>query len=178
MNISTITKALILPLAVVALFAGCSSGGYEAENEGGVDFVDPNPVAGEDEFDLSMTSAPFDETRQLVSEIVLEPIYFGYDSYILPPSETGKIQQIVAILNDNPGFVMIIAGHCDDRGSNEYNLSLGEQRALTVRDNIVSMGISADRIQSRSFGEERPAVLGSGEDVWRLNRRGEFSFYR
>ncbi len=108
----------------------------------------------------------------------MQPLYFGYDSFTLPQSEIGKIQQAIAVLQQNPSYVLIVEGHCDERGSNEYNLSLGEQRALAVRDYIVSGGIDASRIQSRSYGEERPAAMGSGEEVWRLNRRGEFAFYK
>ena len=74
--------------------------------------------------------------------------------------------------------VLVVEGHCDERGSNEYNLSLGENRAQAIRATLVSKGIAADRIQTRSYGEEKPAAIGSGESVWSLNRRGEFSLYQ
>jgi len=109
--------------------------------------------------------------------LTFAPVYFGYDSFQLAPEEVSKIEQVAAYLNENGRTVLIVEGHCDERGSNEYNLSLGEQRALSVRTYLVNLGISADRIQSRSFGEERPAVQGTGEDAWRQNRRGEFALY-
>ena len=94
------------------------------------------------------------------------------------PNARSYVQQAADYMTDNAGIVLIVEGHCDERGSNEYNLSLGEQRALAVRSYIVNGGIDAARIQSRSFGEERPAAMGTGESVWRLNRRGEFAFYK
>ena len=73
---------------------------------------------------------------------------------------------------------MVVEGNCDERGSNEYNMSLGENRALAVRSHLVNLGISADRIQTRSYGEEKPAVTGTGEEVWHLNRRCEFARFQ
>ena len=73
---------------------------------------------------------------------------------------------------------MIVEGNCDERGSNEYNLSLGELRAIAIRDYLVSLGIDAQRIQSKSYGEEKPAVAGQGESVWAKNRRGEFAVFQ
>ena len=116
--------------------------------------------------------------RTAVGNSGIGPVYFGYDSSVLAPAELAKIQQAADYMTDNAGIVLIVEGHCDERGSNEYNLSLGEQRALSLRAALINLGISADRIQSRSFGEEKPAVLGSGEAAWAQNRRGEFAFYR
>jgi peptidoglycan-associated lipoprotein len=74
--------------------------------------------------------------------------------------------------------VVVVEGHCDERGSNEYNLSLGENRATIVRNYLVQGGISADRIQTRSYGKEKPAVVGNDESAYSLNRRGEFAIYQ
>lgn len=81
-------------------------------------------------------------------------------------------------LQQNANHVLVVEGHCDERGSNEYNLSLGENRAISVRTRLVQLGVQGDRIQTRSYGEEKPAVAGSGEEAWRLNRRGEFSLFQ
>ena len=122
---------------------------------------------------------PFDEQgRPEIHDASIETLYFGYDSYSLPPSEIGKVEAVAGYMTANPGTVLIIEGHCDERGSNEYNLSLGEQRALSVRTYLVGLGIGPERMQTRSFGEERPAVQGYGEQAWRLNRRGEFRLFR
>lgn len=142
----------------------------------GQDTVIPERIIGEDGFPL--TGEPFDLNRQRLAEAHFSPVYFGYDSSQLAPEEVTKIEQVADFMLGDPACVLIVEGHCDERGSNEYNLSLGEQRALSVRSYLVNLGLAAERIQSRSFGEERPAVIGTGEAVWRLNRRGEFVLYK
>ena len=77
-----------------------------------------------------------------------------------------------------PNRVVIVEGNCDERGSNEYNLSLGDLRAIAIRDYLVTLGIDAKRIQSKSYGEEKPAVSGHGEGAWSKNRRGEFAVFQ
>lgn len=108
----------------------------------------------------------------------ISPVYFAFDSYRVAPSEVVKIQMAAEHLNMNPADVVIVEGHTDERGSREYNLSLGERRALAVREALIGFGIASDRIQTLSFGQEQPAVQGSGEGVWSLNRRSEFRFLR
>lgn len=174
MNTSIVKISTIVAVAMALVLTGCrSSGNGEADAIG-----DDVLISSIDGDGLAVTGLPFDESRTRLSNIVVEPLYFGYDSFVLPPAEISKVQNVVAILQQNPNYVMIIEGHCDERGSNEYNLSLGEQRALAVRNYIIDMGIAAERIQSRSFGEERPAVQGTGEGAWSLNRRGEFAFFQ
>lgn len=177
MNISTFKVAMAIA-AVAVLAAGC--GGKKNNNGAGV--IDDGEYGLEtytdEETGLALTGLPFDQTRTPVTDVSIAPVYFGYDSFQLPGAEIAKIQQAADILRLNPGYVLIVSGHCDERGSNEYNLSLGEQRALAVRNYLSTLGVSPDRVQSRSFGEERPAVQGTGEEAWRLNRRGEFAFYR
>ncbi len=106
------------------------------------------------------------------------PVYFAYDNYQIPASEYGKIDVVADFMRASPSVVLVVEGHCDERGTNEYNMSLGEYRAQSVRSYLVNAGISPDRIQTTSYGEEKPAALGSGENVWRLNRRGEFALYQ
>lgn len=174
MNTSVIKISALVAVAMTLVFTGCKSSNGAADN------MDESMFGSAitDENGLSLTGLPFDENRTRLNNVAVEPLYFGYDSFVLPPAEISKIQNVVSILQQNPNYVMIIEGHCDERGSNEYNLSLGEQRALAVRNYIIDSGIAAERIQSRSFGEERPAVQGTGEGAWSLNRRGEFAFYQ
>ena len=105
-----------------------------------------------------------------------EAVYFEYDSPQLNPSEQGKIDAVVAYLQQNATHGVIVEGHCDERGSNEYNLALGERRSQSVRAAMISRGIDAARVQTRSYGEERPVAFGHDESAWRLNRRAEFVF--
>lgn len=124
------------------------------------------------------SGARFEDTMQPVSGVKFAPVYFAFDSYALAPSEVSKIEQVAQHLQQNATHVVVVEGNCDERGSNEYNLSLGENRALAVRSYLVNLGVAADRIQTRSYGEEKPAVAGTGEEVWRLNRRDEFALYQ
>ena len=103
-----------------------------------------------------------------------EAVYFDYDSPQLNPGEQGKVQAAVAYLQQNPTQGVIVEGHCDERGSNEYNLALGERRALAVRAAMIAAGIDGARVQTRSYGEERPVAFGHDEASWQLNRRAEF----
>jgi len=131
-----------------------------------------------DEAGNTVSGARFEDTMQAVQGVKFSPVYFAFDSYVLPPSEVTKIEQVAQQLKSNAAHVVVVEGNCDDRGSNEYNMSLGENRALAVREYLVKLGISADRIQTRSYGEEKPAVAGTGEEVWRLNRRDEFALFQ
>ena len=106
------------------------------------------------------------------------PVYFGYDSTQIGAGEYAKLQNIVSLLRQDPTRKVIIEGHCDERGSREYNLALGERRALAVRSFLLGEGISSPRIQTVSLGEEQPADPGHNESAWRLNRRAEFRFFK
>lgn len=119
----------------------------------------------------------FEDIYQAVEGANFAPVYFAFDSYALPPTEISKIEQVAQHLLANIDHVLVIEGHCDERGSNEYNLALGDNRASSVRSRLVQLGIPENRIQCRSYGEEKPAVMGSGEEAWRLNRRGEFALF-
>jgi len=105
-----------------------------------------------------------------------EAVYFEYDSPQLSPMEQGKIDAVVAQLQANPTQGVVIEGHCDERGSNEYNLALGERRALAVRAAMIALGIDGERVQTRSYGEEQAVAFGHDDASWRLNRRAEFVF--
>ncbi len=131
-----------------------------------------------DEKGNTVSGTRFEDSLQPVQGVKFAPVYFAFDSYVLPPSEISKIEQVAQHLQQNPNHVLVVEGNCDERGSNEYNMALGENRALAVRTHLVNLGVSADRIQTRSYGEEKPAVSGTGEEVWRLNRRDEFALYQ
>ena len=108
-----------------------------------------------------------------ISGVKLPAIYFSYDKDNLGTSEKRKLDQVANYLNSNAGIYLIIEGHCDERGSLEYNRSLGERRALSVKDYLATVGVPAERLRTISFGEEKPAVGGTGETVFSKNRRAE-----
>lgn len=101
-------------------------------------------------------------------------IYFEFDSDQLAPEATAGLDAKLAILNANPGLRLRISGHADERGSDEYNLALGQRRAAAAKRYLTGRGIADDRIEIISFGEERPAAQGSDESAWAQNRRDEF----
>lgn len=105
---------------------------------------------------------------------MFEALYFSYDNAQIDPAERGKLSAVASYLNENPGAGLIVEGHCDERGSNEYNLSLSERRALAVRAELTAMGIDGGRITTRGCGEEVPVAAGHDESAWSLNRRAEF----
>lgn len=101
-------------------------------------------------------------------------VYFDYDSSQVNSEETVKVETVAAALEQNPNARVIVEGHCDERGSREYNLALGERRALAVRSYLTSLGVGPDRVQTRSMGEESPVAMGHDESAWSQNRRAEF----
>jgi len=101
-------------------------------------------------------------------------IHFDLDKSNLRSDDMGMLDQKVAILQANPNLRIRIGGHCDERGSDEYNLALGNRRAQSAKQYLVSHGIDASRIETQSWGEERPLVNGHDESAWSQNRRDEF----
>ena len=99
-------------------------------------------------------------------------IYFKYDSDALVPSETANLDKIAAYMSDKPELGLVIEGHCDQRGTEEYNRALGERRANAIRAYLVKRGVANNKIKTVSYGEDKPAVSGKGESVWKQNRRG------
>jgi peptidoglycan-associated lipoprotein len=109
-----------------------------------------------------------------VREALTDLIYFEYDSDQLTLDSQERLQEKAAILRANPNIQLRIEGHADERGSTEYNLALGQRRAEAVRTFISGYGIGGGRLQTISYGKERPLVAGSGESAWSRNRRAEF----
>lgn len=107
------------------------------------------------------------------SAFAANTIIFDYDKSVVRASEIGKLQPVIAALKASPQNKLLIEGHCDERGTEEYNRSLGERRALAIRERLAKAGISADRLRTASFGEDKPAALGHDEAAWAKNRRGE-----
>jgi len=112
-------------------------------------------------------------SRSQVDEMMIN-VYFGFDEYDLTEDTRRVLQSNADVLQNNRDFSVVIEGHCDERGTIEYNLALGEKRARAVRDYLVSLGLSPSRLRIVSFGEERPADRGRTESAWSQNRRAEF----
>ena len=113
---------------------------------------------------------------QLNDERPLEDVYFSYDQMNLSEEARASLQKNMTFLKRWPSTKIMVEGHADSRGTNEYNLALGERRAASVRDYLVSLGLPADRVTMVSKGEEQPFCREETESCWRENRRGHFIF--
>jgi len=118
--------------------------------------------------------AALGKSTEAVRALLGTMIHFDYDKAIIRGGDASVLDQKVAILQANPGLRIRISGHCDERGSDEYNLALGNRRATAAKQYVVSHGIDGSRIETVSYGEERPLASGHDEDAWAQNRRDEF----
>ena len=127
-----------------------------------------------------VTEEELEEAREKVAElqkregIKLSTIYFAFDDYSLSEQAKKKLIENAAWLMNSPQREIIIEGHCDERGTDEYNIALGERRANSAKKYLVNLGVNPDQLSTISYGEERPADPGHDEDAWAKNRRVEF----
>ena len=143
-----------------------SEGGKIGE-EGGVTFTDGSEV--------NLTGLEDFENMQMDREaFAAQTVYFGFDRAEIQPGDADKVNAVAEALSGSPQNKVLVEGHCDERGTEEYNRALGERRALSIRDSLVERGVSADRIRTMTLGEDRPADPSLTESAYRLNRRGEF----
>ena len=119
----------------------------------------------------SESSYSYDTDPRTALIKVGDRVLFGYDSSELDDEDRSVLDNQAEFLNQNPSLQVTIEGHCDERGTREYNLALGEKRASSVKDYLTSLGINSDRISVVSYGKERPQVLGSNKAAWAMNRR-------
>jgi peptidoglycan-associated lipoprotein len=115
-----------------------------------------------------------DSMAQDRSALAAQTIYFALDSATIQSEDQSKIDAVASALKSDASAKLLIEGHCDERGTEEYNRSLGERRALGARENLALKGVDPGRIATRSYGEDRPAATGHDESSWRKNRRDEF----
>lgn len=166
-------KKILLALAVVAMVSGCAS---TRKNSGeGV----ANGITSETTADGSTakvdSSGSFAGAGSDSGTIEgLQTVHFEYDKSSLTDTEQKKLEGNAAWLAKNANVKMLIEGHCDQRGSTEYNLSLGERRAITVKQMLVKLGVAANRLTTTSFGKEKLIATGDSESELAQNRRANF----
>lgn len=131
-------------------------------NDGGKDA--PGPLPDNLRYDRPEDRAMF----------AADTVYFDYDRANLKASEDEKVKRVAEFLKGNPLHDLAVEGHCDERGTEEYNRALGERRALSVRETLVNLGVSGSRVTTTSFGEDQPADAGHDDGAWAKNRRAEF----
>ena len=122
---------------------------------------------------VTIIAAPVEEVAVPIEELGI--VYFDYDKSNIKPEFTNIIQSNFEWLINNPDIRVQLEGHCDERGTNEYNLALGERRARSVLNYLLRLGASPEQFSIVSFGEERPVALGQNETAWQKNRRVEFT---
>jgi len=118
-----------------------------------------------------------DESLEFVVEAdvpALEPIHFELDQYRITSDARLVLEDVAVLMKKNPDWRILVEGHCDERGTDEYNLALGENRAQSAKRYLVSLGVGEGRFQTVSYGEARPVDSGPGESAWAKNRRAEF----
>jgi peptidoglycan-associated lipoprotein len=179
------THTLLALLAVVAMFSLITGCGSDPEpqtdpeatmpGEGGeaVETV-PEPVVPESAEPTDTIPAP-DYGAMEPAEYGVEDIFFAFDEYDLDDVAMSTLSRNARILKEHSDVVILIEGHCDERGTIEYNLALGEKRAKAVRDYLVSLGVASSRLRVTSYGESKPFAMGSNETAWAKNRRAHFA---
>ena len=120
-------------------------------------------------------SGPQPGTQEHMVVNVGDRVFFDFDAYQLSSEAQATVEQLAAWMKQFPAKQIVVEGHADERGTREYNLALGARRANAVRDYLIVMGIDPNRVETVSFGEERPAVQGSNKDAWAQNRRAVFA---
>ena len=138
---------------------------------GGNGFDDGPGAFGED-----LSKTPYiDGFGARIEGVEFKPLYFPYDQNTISSSEETKVSAVAQYLLGHPEAGVVVEGYCDERGTEEYNRALGERRALAASELLIDVyGIEVSRIKTVSYGEERPAVTGTGDAVWSKNRRDEF----
>jgi len=138
----------------------------------------PAPVQSAPPTAATTTPAPSTTARPAVQDFAAVPeladVFFDFDKYDIRPGDAKTLDANANWLKSNPNHLMLIEGHCDERGTNEYNLALGERRAKSTMNYLVSQGVQANRITIISYGEERPQCTEHNEACWAKNRRAHF----
>jgi peptidoglycan-associated lipoprotein len=124
------------------------------------------------------TAPPPSATEEDLFGQTVKDVYFDYDKSDIRPEQQTAIQSDAQFLNQHSNINFTVEGHCDSRGSTEYNLALGDQRASSVKSALVSAGVSANRVKTISYGKEKPFCMEENESCWQQNRRGHFVYQK
>lgn len=156
-------------IAVLVAVYGCGGNPPPVQDEEPAIVVDTTPPPPPPPPEIKPEPKP-----EVIKEADLMTVYFDFDKYNIRGDQRGALDNNVQVLKKFPNTVIKIEGHCDERGTVEYNLALGDKRANAVKEYLVTAGINADRIETISYGKERPVDPGHTEAAWAKNRRAEF----
>jgi len=160
----SIASKILAGFAGMLLLAACESTPETAAQTSGTGTGQTTTAA-------ATPSGPAAGSIEEFQQTVGDRVFFDFDKYDLKPEARAQLEQQAAWLKSYPQYRITIEGHCDERGTREYNLALGERRANAVKNYLVALGIDPNRITTISYGKERPEVLGSNEAAWAQNRR-------
>jgi peptidoglycan-associated lipoprotein len=174
-----ITKSGLLWIAIAAIVAALGCAGSSEFGEGddatsGRGSALLGEEVGGSEFERYGGAMGSELSASERDALGLQTVYFAFDEFSLSGTARETLRRDAEILRSHPEILVEIQGNCDDRGSEEYNLALGERRARAAKDYLVNSGISRQRISTVSFGESNPAAMGQSERAWQLNRRDDF----
>ena len=157
-------------LAAVALLGACETATEEsAKTSGGGASTTPAKTMAKPM--MKKTGIMAGSQQDLVVNVG-DRVFFDYDKFNVRPDQRSVLDKQVAWMKANPSVTVVVEGHCDERGTREYNLGLGQRRADAVKKYLVALGVSENRIATISYGKERPVAMGSNDEAWTQNRRG------
>ena len=166
-------KKVLLSVLLAFIFAACTTTPKDTADTSG-----SGSSSSSSSVSSSTDSASGDSSEGIVpgsqEDLIVnvgDRVFFGYDSSELDSDAQELLQDQVAWLKQYSDVSVTIEGHCDERGTREYNLALGEKRAQSVKNYLISLGVSESRVSTISYGKERPAVIGSNDGAWSQNRR-------
>ncbi len=187
----TLWLMLIMAIVVGLAFSvsGCGKKKVTAEEEMGAAVEETAPKPGEPGYEKIYEESMAAKEESLEAQAAMEkehevlegrtsapllPIYFDFDKSNIRQDQRARIEKNASFLKQNTGVKIRIEGNCDERGTNEYNMALGERRALSAKKYLKNLGIHEDRMHTISFGEEKPLLHGHDEYSWAQNRRDDF----
>lgn len=144
-----------------------------------IEIEQPDDFVTEPEVDAVDLSGSAEQVTRRAHDLGwIRDVFFEFDSSALSADAQDALAVTSSWLRSNPGFNLLIEGHTDERGTQQYNLALGDRRANVARDYVVTLGVDPSRVRTISYGEERPSVVGSNESAWELNRRAHMVLSR
>ncbi|MGD0651303.1 MAG: OmpA family protein [Verrucomicrobiia bacterium] len=169
-----LSRAVVVTLIATLGLTGCKNFHWPWQKRTGASAASP---VGQPPPLVEGAGIPSGERPIVTGELThgqFAPVYFDFDSGKIRPSEVAKLEAVAAALKGNSNK-LVIEGHCDERGTAEYNRALGERRAQVAREKLVALGVGAGRITTISYGKDKPADPGHDETAWAKNRRCEFA---
>lgn len=173
-------KRIVLLLVLLSLvFVGCAQKTVQTIPPVSTTATETRTLSDEEKARIAEEELARAERDRLLREQerlagILKDVYFEFDSYAIGGSELPKIEGVSSFMKQDRGIKMVVEGHCDERGTVDYNLALGQKRAEAVKDYLVKMGIEGSRIRTISYGKEVPVESGNSENAWAKNRRAHF----